>query len=343
MERARSTYDVTAFLTASTSVQEFSKVFEGLSALGRQGRVRLRIASSHERSTPRVLLLDVRNRDGAERSIAIDIADDVQILDPASLERVHAYFKRSLCAETRLSREQAPKVRPFGMNNPAIRPRTALSVLRARLGTGRNLRELGVDARQLFALPAPQSFERSPDEPAEPLVLFQTRLWEPRPTDPGAEAINAERVALVRTLRAAFGDRFLGGVIPTPFARAHFPDVITSLPFAMRAYPRLLRRPLVAVYSRGLLDSLAFKMSEYLAASRCIVAQPPKTTLPASLIAGRNFLPFETPDDCVARCEELLSRPDAAAAMRRSNWDYYQNSVEPSAHLGSILEQAFRD
>ena len=336
-------YRVTAILTASTSVQEFSKVFEGLHALHRSGQIHFSIRSSVKQSVPRVLRLEAVEGVAKERPIAIDIADDASILDGRLLEDVQIYFKRSYHADalSSLARPQARKVRPLGLNNPAIRPGTALGVLRARLRTGRDLRELAVDARQLFALPPPQAFEWSPEKQAEPLVLFQTRLWEPARHDPGRQWINEERADLIRTLRSAFGPRFLGGAIPTAFVRAQYPDLVTSLPFSMRAYPKLLKRPLVAIYSRGLLDSLAFKMSEYLAASRCIVGHAPASTLPEPLVADRNYLPFETAAECAAQCDRLLSRPAEAAEMRRSNWDYYQRQVEPSAHLFAILQQAF--
>jgi hypothetical protein len=227
------------------------------------------------------------------------------------------------------------------LNNPAIRARTALRIIRARLRTGQGAGQLAVDARQLFALPSPSAFEHLPSEPAEALILFQTRLWEPNATDSDAEQINEERVELVRMLRSAFGVRFVGGVIPTPFARANYRDVITSLPFRMRAYPALLKRPLIAVYSRGLMDSLAFKMSEYLAASRCIVGHVPRSILPEPLVAGRNFLPFETADQCITQCESLFTNLAAAADMRHANWNYYRSQVEPSAHLLSVLKRAF--
>lgn len=331
-------YEVTAVLTSSTSVQEFSKVFEGLSGLHGSRKIRLWIVPTSAQSVPRVLRLDVTNREGARRTVAIDLADDVEVLDPGLLGTADVYFKRSF------SPTLAPsKIRPFGLNNPAIRPRTALAVISARLRTGRNLHELAVDARQLFALPSPRAFEHRPTEPAQPLVLFQTRLWEPSAEDQQRGKINDERAALVRALRSSFGARFLGGAIPTPFVRTNYPDVATSLPFSMRAYPSLLKRPLIAVYSRGLLDSLAFKMSEYLAASRCIVGHAPSSVLPEPLEPGRNYLPFETPDQCVAQCEELLSRPAMAAEMRRSNWDYYRTQVDPQVHLLSVLDRAFAD
>ena len=110
----------------------------------------------------------------------------------------------------------------------------------------------------------------------------------------------------------------------------------------MRAYPRLLRRPLIAVYSRGMRNSLAFKMSEYLAASRCIVGHAPRSELPQALEPGTHFLPFETPEECVAQCEHLLSQPAEASAMRHANWSYYQAHVEPAAHLQDVLSRAFQ-
>lgn len=341
MERSARKYQVEADLTASTSVQEFSKIFEGLHALDAREIVNFRIVSSRSRRADRIMRISIRRPSGEQRLISIDIADDPRIPGSECLEDV--YFKRSCCEKTfaGLDPALAAKVRPFGMNNPAIRLGTAMQVMRARLRTGRAGRELGRDARQLFALPSPRMFEISPETPAQPLILFQTRLWSPATTDAGREEINEERAHLIRTLRAAFGHRFLGGAVPTDFVRSHYPDVVTPLPFSMRAYPRLLRRPLIAVYSRGLRDSLAFKMSEYLAASRCIVGHMPRTILPAPLVEGEHLLSFTSAEECVARCEELLSRPADAEAMRQANWRYYGAQVEPAAHLLSILDRSF--
>ena len=345
MARSELQYRVEAELNAFTSVQEFSKVFEGLQALASTGAIDFRIDPSRHRGADRIMRLSVHDTDRGLRQIAIDIADDPQIGDLVELEAADIYFKRSLHPGTLVTIDPtlATKVRPFGLNNPAIRPASALKVLTARLRTGRSARELARDARQLLALPSPRAFEIPPETPADPMILFQTRLWSPATTAPGIEQINEERVELIRTLRSAFGERFVGGAVPTDFVREQFPDVVTSLPFSMRAYPGLLRRPLIAVYSKGLRDSLAFKMSEYLAATRCIVGHMPATILPRPLIQGEHLLGFTNADQCAAQCEALLSRPADANAMRWANWTYYREQVEPSAHLISVLHRAFAD
>jgi hypothetical protein len=45
----------------------------------------------------------------------------------------------------------------------------------------------------------------------------------------------------------------------------------------------------------------------------------------------------------VANCDRLLSNPEAAGAMRRSNWEYYLDQVEPAKQLLNVLQWAFDD
>ncbi len=341
MGRAGRDYEVTVVLSGSTSVQEFAKIFEGLDLLRARGKIALKFQPARERTNPRLLHVSVRDRLRQQR-VVIDVADDPVINERGPLDAVDVYFKRSYQSSevAKLSPELRRKVKPLGLNNPAIQPAAALRLLGARLRTGRTLPEMASDARQLFALPEPRAFEVEPSAPAESVVFFQTRLWSPTTEDPDRHAINQERIELVRALRSAFGPRFLGGIVPSDFARNHAPDLITPLPWRMRSYPPLLRRPLIAVYSRGLRGSLAFKMSEYLAAARCIVGEAPEAELPQPLVDGTNYLGFTTPDECIAQCERLLHRPADAAAMRQANSDYYRRNVEPAVHLEDLLKRA---
>src|SRR3954465_8545393 len=157
----RVTHEVTVDLTRETSVQECSKVFEGLERLEDQGRIALRIDSrTTRRSYPRVLGLSVRS-EGDSCRIAIDLSDQPGSFHAPDLEEVDVYFKRSFwpSAVGRLPESLRGKVRPFGLNNPSIGIPTTLWTLRARLQTGRSARGLAADARQLLALPSPSAFE----------------------------------------------------------------------------------------------------------------------------------------------------------------------------------------
>lgn len=336
-------FEVTAHIDRATSVQETSKIFEGLVSLQKQGRISLRIQSHRQREYyPRVVRLALLQGTTA-RDVAIDLSDQRSLVNLPDLERADVYFKRSFWPEdlAGISTNLRSKIRPFGLNNPTAGFSTAARVLLARLQSGVGGRHLAQDARHLLALPAPAAFECPPEVRAEPCIFFQTRVWDPPNEDPLTIAINEERAALVVSLRRAFGRRFVGGIIPSPYALKHYPETITTLDFSMRSYAQLLKKPLVAIYSRGLHHSVAFKMAEYLAASRAIVGHRPQVTLPCQLVEGANYLGFNDPEGCIAKCETLLCNTQAGEAMRKENWDYYRREVEPAAQMLRTLERAF--
>src|SRR5439155_9045955 len=124
--------------------------------------------------------------------------------------------------------------------------------------------------RALFGCPDTICYELPPEAPVTSGIFFQTRLWQPDSTSDDAEQINLERVTLVRALREAFGTAFIGGMIPTEYAARCFPDTLTTHPTDRWSYIDLNKRSLIGIYARGLHGSIAFKMAEYLAASKCI-------------------------------------------------------------------------
>jgi Glycosyl transferases group 1 len=335
-------YEVTAFVDADTSVQEVSKIFEALTRLSDRGVIDFSIESRKARNCwPRVVALHARDENGTTRNAAIDLSDQRDLFDEDELRNANIYFKRSFWPDAArdLPEDQRAKVQPFGLNNPAIGRRAMFRLLRARMRTDRKAHGFMRDARQLAALPNPSAFECAPEQEAEPLVLFQTRLWDSE--DPEFNAINEQRIALVRCLRKALGNRFIGGLIPTDHARRRHADFLTDLPYSMRSYPKVVRHALIGVYSQGLHRSIAFKMSEYLAASRCIVADRIDVLLPSSLEPGKHFLQFEDPNDCAARCDALLANSTAMREMRATNWNYYRQQLEPGAQLLNVLRRLF--
>ena len=193
--------------------------------------------------------------------------------------------------------------------------------------------------RQFLVQPDYRLFEQPPDTAVEPLVLFQTRVWEPEESPEDLQRINEECAGLI--LRPAEGVGacvFRGGVTPTAFARRHYPDVLLTEAYRRKDFIRMVKRHLIGVYTGGLHHSLAFKLPEYLAASMCVVSDPLRNELPQPLTAGCHYLEFRGHDECVAQCERLLSRPDEARDMVAQNHDYYRRWVAPAEHVLHCLE-----
>lgn len=181
-----------------------------------------------------------------------------------------------------------------------------------------------------------------PTEPAEPLVLFQTRLFDPMKQVKTNEvaALNQSRINIVRALRAAFGKNFIGGFIPNSYTVQHYPDLLTNENTARNKYFELVKRCLVVVFTRGLRQSIGWRLPELLAMSRCVVSEPLAYKLPVPLRENVNYLLFDEPDQCIEACKTLLNNSDLAQQMRKNNYDYYHRYVEASALIRNTLEAA---
>jgi hypothetical protein len=327
-----------------------SKVFSGLHTLARRGVVHLRVEPAwYEGYCP---LLDVRAADGRSRRVAIDLADHSNRFSRELLAGCDVYYKRSFHAPDNvpLRPDLRARVVPFGLNHCTATGSSkafyfghwARAALRHPFAVLRRYRDIKEPFRSFLQATDPASFEQSPDAAVRPVILYQTRVWEPEASSDDLEAVNEERVSLVRRLRQAFGERFQGGIVPTAYARRRYPDVLLARAYRQKDYARQCAESLMGVYTRGLHHSLAFKLSEYLAASMCVVSCPLRNELPAPLQAGRHYHEFGAHEECLAHCERLLKNPDEAREMRRANHAYYRQWVEPAEHVRYLLERAVR-
>ncbi|HBI43974.1 MAG TPA: hypothetical protein DDY78_14150 [Planctomycetales bacterium] len=334
-------------------LHHFSKIYTGLDLLARAGAIDLQVTPAPEHSL--LQWVDVAPPDrAAPLRVAFDLGDHNDVFIKEGLDRCEVYFKRSYYPPhiDALPPEQRSKVLSFGLNYSCSSRSSKRTIGRLwAVEAARQLfcsprRTLGRASqmarflRQFLLQPDYRLFEQPPDAPVEPLILFQTRVWEPEETSENLEQINEERAALVRLLRKTFGARFRGGLVPTPFARQRYADVLLEEAYRRTDFIRMVKRNLIGVYTRGLHNSLAFKLPEYLAASMCIVSDPMRNQLPEPLVAGEHYLEFRDPDQCLAQCEQLLRHPDEVREMRRRNHDYYEQWVAPAQHLQRCLERA---
>ena len=336
---------VDVFVGPSHDLVHTSLVLTGFCALASRAQISMRYhypakADRWLVNDPMVIVFDIH----AEKTIrvAIDLRDGEGISQPI-IDRVRWYFKRACYPPERQAAgvERGGKILPFGLNY-GCRSLASTMRLLATIGppiawTGRaGLRRL----QHYLLTPAASAFEQSPDIPAEPWVAFQTRLWTEDEVAPGEAApLNTDRVHIVRGLKREFGAQFIGGLVPTAYARQNYPDDLTPHSSKYADYLRLKKRCLISVYTRGVEHSLAFKLGETFAASQCLVSVPLRYELPEPIAIGRHYLEFETLDGCIAACRRLLGDRELAQAMRRANHDYYRREVEPSAHIARVMER----
>jgi hypothetical protein len=175
------------------------------------------------------------------------------------------------------------------------------------------------------------TFELAPDSHADARIFYVTRAWQPR--TPGGEDDRTEvsdgRATLIRTLRNAFGRRATAGFIPDEWTSRRYPDCVLDRPLSGREYVDAVRNHAIAVSSIGLHRSTPFKLPEFLAASRAVVTDPPRSVLPRRLVDGTEVLTFETPDECATQCELLLREPELVHLLRKAAAEYHATEIRP--------------
>jgi len=354
-----------------------SQVYAGLHDLSAEGVISLKYTARPllkiserrwgSRYNGHIFYLELRLDEGAVCKVCYDFLDGPEIISLDGLEKCDVYFKRSFSAgylssrqETwqATNREYIDKILPYGLNyncrsdNETHHWRrffiyaNATGLLHENPSHAfKQARKLGVKRlRSTFgkALTA-SSMDIPPSTPAKQQVLYQTRLFDPAGSNNYVsyiEAMNSTRIEIVRALRKGLGAQFVGGLIPNKYTEETCPELMTTLPTSRAEYFGMVRDSAITVFSTGLRFSTGFRLPEFLAMSRCIVSEHLQYELPTPLKHGRNCVYFDTPDGCVAACEQLLSNPAKVAEMRANNYEYYHQYVKPSAIVWNSLEAA---
>jgi hypothetical protein len=289
-------------------------------------------------------------------TIAYDLEDGYIIDWPSRdryLQRIDLCFKRSYCADHHASSPNAEKFRPLGlvydvtMRHPSLR-RHRPGLLPSATSTMKRL--LGREV-----VPYWWRFEDVPRYAERPSVLFSARLWDPEGEKgecigdrqlarADREPLNEMRVECIRRLRKELGPAFVGGLVPTRYARERFPDCIVSTALTKKAsFLKLIHQSDVCVATRGLFGSNGFKLGEYVAASRAVVSERLVYSVPDGFEEKRNYLAFDTPDQCVEQVMALVADPDRSYAMQVSNYSYYHRFVRPDRMVLNTLLEALHE
>jgi hypothetical protein len=339
------TRSVVVYISPGHDLVHTSLLHTGFCALADRGAITLRYerpagADAWLAGDPIVVCFDIAG--ASPLRVAVDLRDGEGTSWPI-IDRVDRYLKRAHYRPEvdRLPPQHAVKMSAFGLNFGC---RNGASTWRLLTAIGLPLAMTGKTGlsrlRQYLLTPPISAFEQDPSVPVSSRVTFQTRLWTQDEVAPGEAApLNEDRVTMVRALRQAFGDRFAGGLVPTPFARAHYPGDVTPHSSQYSDYLKLRKQCLVGVYTRGVEHSLAFKLGETFAASQCLVSVPLRYEVPSPIEAETHYLPFDTPGACVDACRRLLDNSGLASDMRHANHEYYEREVEPAAHVSRMLDR----
>ena len=172
-------------------------------------------------------------------------------------------------------------------------------------------------------------------------VFYQARLWDPAThksfTLKTIEEINQTRIALVTQLRAALGEAYIGGIVPSAYAKKHCPELITPHGSDWASYLNLLSRCKIVVTDTGLHGSIGSKVGEYFGAGRCIVTEAINFVVPQPPEDGKHWFTYTTVEECIKICQNLIDNPVQVDAVCNHARAYYQDYVDPTKTVVDIL------
>ena len=109
-----------------------------------------------------------------------------------------------------------------------------------------------------------------------------------------------------------------------------------------RSFIDQVRQHPICVTTAGPHRSNGFKFAEYVAMSRCIVAEPVVTEIPGNFAEPRNYLTFTSPEACVQRVLQLSGDRGLRAAQMQANRNYFEDWMEPERLARRLVDAVAR-
>jgi len=329
-----------------------SQLYTGFSLLAAKGKISLTQKLSNYSHRGIELMKNLRPQDlnglflilDEKKTLFYDTSDSPNLHNDA-LEISDAYFKRSYTHASIPDRHKS-RVYPLGLNyelyTGTLNRHEILRFI-ARKNVFKNFpREFMKRIAELVSLsflPTIKNMCAPPVFHQEPRVLFMARAW-----DPSGEAaelsgeekaqrgqINETRARCIELLRKELGPKFYGGFAQTKYAVDNYSKLLLESPLTSgkKNYLSLLQQYPICIATTGLHGSIGWKMAEYVAFSKSIISEKLKCLVPGGFEANKNYLEFDTPEECLQAAMNLLADRQSRQRMMEDNWSYYKTYVMP--------------
>ncbi len=186
---------------------------------------------------------------------------------------------------------------------------------------------------------------RVPIPNRESKIIFLTRLWDPNEVNLDSsreqrEIINKSRISFIRSCRKEFGDLFYGGLVQDDFSLSKAKDLVLSNSITSKKnYIKSLKSYNIGIASKGLHNSIGWKLAEYVAASRAILSEPLDYKLPGTFEDNKNYLSYRDDLELIDQINYLLDNRKVMLDIMRHNFFYYHNYVKSDMLvLNSLLK-----
>jgi len=168
-------------------------------------------------------------------------------------------------------------------------------------------------------------------------VIFQTRCFQDDSQE-DVKNIHLQRNEIITELKNALGEKFYGGFIPSSLVNTNYRKNISDIDPDRNNYLIKLKAAKIAIYTRGLVNSPAWKMAEYLSQGKAILAERLLTDLPFQLQNEKHLLYFDNAKDCAKKAKQLINNQEKINYLSNNAREYYKKYVDPEQNVRRIIE-----
>lgn len=323
-------------LIIHSKIGHLNQIFTGFMDLKKRGLVEVSI---EKRYTTTKQILEVIIND--KTKVIYDTLDEecFYAATEMNIEGIDYYFKRSFRNE--VANKFSFKSFPLGINYNVYSEYGNL--LGAKEEIKNKIKKILKKEKYKYVT---SDFEYFPIVNSNPTICFLTRVWDTNAKEIENEKIREERVIInqfrvdcIRECRKKFGDKFIGGIEDSEFARNNFEDcIITNKSITKRDnFMDLVKNTDICIATTGLHNSIGWKFGEYIAASRAILTEPLYYKLPGKCINNKNYLTFTSVDELINSIELLIEDKDKRLEMMINNYNYYNSYVKPQMLIMNTL------
>ncbi|SRX75626.1 glycosyltransferase [Aequorivita antarctica] len=299
----------------------------------------------------------VDNETNKKITFATDLYDFAEHFSEAALNNCDFYFKRNFESEpiTIINQNYKTKVLPLGLTF-RVRSENNFSKNKFKWGIVISNYILNIKFDRLFFIRLKKTnntvynhlkkaeenriigrFEKYEKSFIGNSILFQTRCFL-HEKDEDVKQIHQQRYNIIKLLRQHFPDIFLGGFVPSKIANSNYGDALTNVPTTPEEYLDVMKKAKIVIYTRGLANSPAWKMAEYLSQGKVIIAERMTTELPVPLIEGKELLYFHNDTELIEKIKMVLEDELLAARLSKNARIYFETHVHPVQNTKRILE-----
>lgn len=338
-----------------------SRLITGFNLLKRQGIIDVDFKENIE-NYRRIPSANIIEMELDNKLIAFDMGDRWALCDDAGidyLQRVDGYFARDYSNKvdivTPLIFTDNDKVKPFGFNYYVTfkgNPLEQVNNIRARFV------KTVKDITRYSTCMYPEYFEQKADWKEKDLkIIFMARLWDTMQIDLDTDLprdvydyrvymfeertrINKSRTEIMRKLKKEYGPGFIGGIYRDSFSEKYCPDLIVPKELTRKkAYLDQMKKADICIGTMGLHRSIGWKIGEYIAAARAIVAERFEYIVPGNFDDGKHYIPYDTADECCEAVSNLYENPALVYEMKRANEEYYLNYLKVERQLLNAFKE----